>query len=147
MKFSGSQTERRGPELPQRAVAPAPLRLEDPECIGCKSGANGGSRCHVRMDSGLFHPGLLCYQVTPAPEHSCRAWKRDGAGVSKFVGAVLPGSAFQGGMKDLPVLGSKSSSAAFPPTFSHLEEIYRQPWERSHCRDIANRRWPEGEGE
>lgn len=149
-KFCGSQTERRGPELSERASAPAALLLEDPGCIGCKSGANGGSRCHVEMDSGLFSMGLLFYQVTPASKHSC--WdlkKRWGAVVvvSEFIGAILPGNAFQGGIKDLPVLGSKTSSAAFPPTFRHLKEIYSQVWERSNCRDISNRRWPEGEEE
>ena len=44
------------------------------------------------------------------------------------LGAMLPGNEIQGGIKDLPGLGNKTLSAAFPLTFSHLKEIYNQVW-------------------
>lgn len=78
-KSGGGQAERRGPEVSERATPPVALLPEDPECIGCKPGANSGSGCHIKMDSELFSMGPLFYQVPPPPaasEHSCWALKK-----------------------------------------------------------------------
>ena len=70
--------------------------------------------------------------VTPSSESSGSWWdlkKRwHGSGGGEFMSAMLTGNAFRGEVKDLPVFGSKTSSAAFPLTISHLQGIYNQVW-------------------